>query len=72
LNHSDAGEILVEKGIHLGNLQTDLSKHISGSTAEEDRGEKDQGDDKKGDQGELSVEVEQKEDDPHQQKDIFQ
>src|SRR4030043_2373503 len=62
----------MEKRIHLGNPQTDLPKHISGSTAEEEGGGQDQGDDRKRDEGELSVEVKQEEDDPDHQKNIFQ
>ena len=72
LNHFDAREIFMEKRIHLGNPQTDLPKHISGSTAEEEGGGQDQGDDRKRDEGELSVEVKQEEDDPDHQKNIFQ
>ena len=40
--------------------------------AEEEGGDKDQGNDRKGDQGELPVEMKENDDDPDQQKNIFE
>jgi len=62
----------MKKRIHLGDLETDLSKGISGPMAEEEGGDEDQRKDRERDQGEFSVEVKKKYDDPDQQKDIFE
>jgi hypothetical protein len=71
LDHSDTREIFVEKRIHLGDLQTDFPKRLSGSMAEEKGRNKDQGNNRKGDQSEFPVEMKEKDDDPDQQKNIF-
>jgi len=71
LNDFDAREIFMEKRIHLSNLQTDFPKGVSGPTAEEKGGDKDQGECRKRDQSELPVEMEKKDDDPDEQKNIL-
>jgi hypothetical protein len=46
LNHLDGREIFLKKSVHLCDLQTDLSKRISGPMAEEEGGNENQGEDR--------------------------
>ena len=70
LNHLNPCEILLEKTVHLGDLESDLAKCIPGPAAKEESGDKDQGNDRKGDQGHLPMEVEKDDDDSDQEDDI--
>jgi len=62
----------LKKGVHLGNPEANLPKGIPGSAAEGKSGDEDEGKDRKRDQGELAIELEEDDDDPHEEDDVLE